>query len=93
MSDEQTPCNLPFERVPQDAADPGVGPVPPRPKVERLFADATPDRRAMRALYGPAANRRVVVEASDIVIRELRAEMARLDCAISLLEDMKRGTP
>lgn len=30
------PCNLPFERVPQHEADPGYGPVPPRPVVTEL---------------------------------------------------------
>jgi hypothetical protein len=25
------PCNLPFERVPEHGADPGFGPVPPKP--------------------------------------------------------------
>jgi hypothetical protein len=36
--DEQSaiPCNQPFERVPQHEADPGFGPVPPRPKVTQL---------------------------------------------------------
>jgi hypothetical protein len=35
----EPPCNLPFERIPQHAADPGFGPVPPRPKVVELHQE------------------------------------------------------
>lgn len=38
------PVNLPFERVPQHAWDPGIGPMPPLPKVQPLFESAQPTR-------------------------------------------------
>ena len=37
MHGDGQPVNMPFERVPQHEADPGFGPVPPKPKVTELF--------------------------------------------------------
>ena len=39
-SGEAVACNMPFERIPQHAADPGFGPVPPEPKVVELHQTA-----------------------------------------------------
>lgn len=44
------PCNLPFERTPHHAADPGFGPVPPEPKVVELRPEPQcPHERTERA--------------------------------------------
>ena len=65
------PVNLPFERVPQHARDPGYGPVPPLPKVQPLFEDTTPDDARSKAT---APSREEVAE----LIEELQAEAIRL---------------
>lgn len=50
---EQSPaiCNQPFERVPQHAADPGFGPVPPPPdpKIAHIGQNTPEDERDGKA--------------------------------------------
>jgi hypothetical protein len=79
------PCNLPFERVPQHHADPGFGPVPPKPNVIPICqtpdypSDLKPERSARQDQNRDAQARQRARRRARVVSRRLELKPEWLD--------------